>query len=487
MSNGDSASSGTRLAAWLRQRWPEVGLAALCLAAVVARFVGLEKSPPGAFMDEALAGLHFACLGQTGESGYGVSWPLFAKGFAGGFYTPVYLYLGVAWTKLLGVTIASIRAYSAFATVVTLVGVYFLGKRIAGPRFALYALLIGCLSPWSFQFSRIAWDPPFAPPFLVWGCYFWLHRRPLLGAALAGVMFAGALYTYPPFRIQAPLLFVALFFLAGGHVLRDWKRLACFAGTLVPLAIPLLRFLSNPQFMGRSLDLAIFSRGYLESQHGHLPNAIAFLRILGDNISLYFRPSFLFFTGDPNGRHSIQMFGMLGLLEDLALVLGGVLILATLRGRPRPAVEYRPPLSLARVVGLGLAGVLAGVLAGALTHEGLPHALRSIGVWPFYALLGATVFTVAERRFSWLRHAVLATACVHMALYGWLYFQVYPRFAGPDFWADRNQQMLDWDAQSDATKSDLARNEPEQLRFLRIHAAGLTCEQSEQERLRYAK
>ena len=56
------------------------------------RFVGLEQVPYGLTTDETLSGLHVVCLAQTGASADGQRWPLFATGFAGGLYTPTYLY-----------------------------------------------------------------------------------------------------------------------------------------------------------------------------------------------------------------------------------------------------------------------------------------------------------------------------------------------------------------------------------------------------------
>ena len=427
-----------------------------------------------------------ACLSQTGQGADGDAWPLFTRGWGGGFYTPVFLYFGALWTKLWGVSLASMRSIAGIFNVLTILGVYVLGRRVGGRRVALYATVLACLSPWSFQFSRIAWDPPLAPAFLIWGAIAWLFRRPLIGAALAGILFVGAMYSYPPFRFQAPMLFLALFFLAGGHLLRDWKRLACFVATALPLSFPLYRFLSRGDSLNRTMELAIFSPGHLAANQGHLPKPLALLQLFGDNVFAYLRPSFLFFRGDANPRHSVQVMGQLGLLDDFALLAGAALLFLALRGKRTTTTEGSTPWSTKRLLALAAAGIFSGIATSALTWEGSPHALRSIGCWPFYSLLGGTVLTLAQARWKWMGKAALGVGCAHAALYGWIYFQEYPRIAGEEFTGGITREIRRWDTLTKDRQTQLARDYREQFRFLRINDQGLSCVESETLRRRYA-
>src|SRR5690606_37816054 len=125
---------------------------ALGVVFCLLRFVGLETSPPGFFSDEVRGALHQICLGEDGVSGYGEPWPLVIEGLGGGLYAPVFLYVGMAWIKLFGPAIASGRAFTAFFTVLAVIGTAQVARRVAGPRVALYVSLAGALSPWSFHF-----------------------------------------------------------------------------------------------------------------------------------------------------------------------------------------------------------------------------------------------------------------------------------------------------------------------------------------------
>ena len=124
------------------------------------RFVGLERVPYGLTTDETLSGLHVICLAQTGATADGQRWPMFATGFAGGLYTPTYLYTLYAWTRVFGASIAAIRGLSAAASIATILGLWLLGRTIADRRTARLAVAAAALSPWSLQVSRFAVDAP---------------------------------------------------------------------------------------------------------------------------------------------------------------------------------------------------------------------------------------------------------------------------------------------------------------------------------------
>jgi 4-amino-4-deoxy-L-arabinose transferase-like glycosyltransferase len=174
----------------------------LALGWLVLRFVGLEHSPPGFYGDEVRAALNMICIGETGASAYGERWPAFVRGAGGGFYTPPFLYFGALWAELFGYSIASFRAIAAFFSVLTIVALYGWVRRAAGHEIAAWSAFVAALSPWSFQFSRIAWDPPLAPAFLVLGLWAWLNARAVPAGLLSGALVALAMYAYPPTRIR---------------------------------------------------------------------------------------------------------------------------------------------------------------------------------------------------------------------------------------------------------------------------------------------
>jgi hypothetical protein len=466
--------------AWRESSPTDRIVAAVAVFLLLCRFVALEHSPPGFWLDEYLGALHLICLAQTGSSGTGDHWPLFTFGWGGGFYTPAYLYFGLVWTKLFGTSIAAFRGIPAFFTGLTILGVYALARRMAGARFAFWAFVLACLSPWSFQFSRVAWDPPLAPAFLVWACYFWFGRRTIVDGLVSGILFAVAVYTYPPTRIQTPLLVGVLFALGLRARTLRLGRIVTLLATVGVLLIPLARHSLSGHFTGRSMRLAIFSPEYLREHRGIWTPFAFFVRTLLDNLGLHFRPSFLFLTGDPNLRHSTQLFGELGLLDDLALVLGILLLGAALRGRAAPVAEELDAAAVRRYFALAVAGIVLGMLPAALTWEGLPHALRGIGAWPFVSLLGGGLLGLAEKEWRAIGPVACVTAVVHAALFLFLYFWVYPGLAREAFNVPIYEALTDIPHLSDEAKAGLARSEPYAVRYYLIRSGQDDCRSSEE-------
>jgi len=361
-----------------------------------------------------------------------------------------------------------------------------LAKRAGGPRFAFWTFVLACLSPWGFQFSRIAWDPALYPACLVWAVYFWLGgRRSVLEGALSGALFAGALYSYPPARVQGPLLFAALLVVDRARLRR--RQLLGFGLCAVALLAPLALRYGDPGFRGRGSSLAIFSDEFLQAHRGHWPPWLFFIRSLLDNVMAHFRPSFLFLGGDENLRHSTQYFGELGLLDAFALALGLALLAAVVREQIRPGppelrLAAAPPAgTLARYFGLAGLGILSGILPAALTWEAIPHALRSIGAWPFFSLLGGGLLVVAEARWRAARSAGCAVAVLHASLMLFVYFRLYPPLAEGAFSSSLHEAFARSSALSPGDKAGLISHEqPEGIRYYLIRSRTHDCTSSAQ-------
>lgn len=461
-----------------------VSLALVLLAAAAmlgARFLGLAHSPPGFYFDELLGALQVACLSQEGRTASGATWPLFAPG-GDGVYTPTFLYFGFAWTKLFGFSIAAFRAIAAFFTTWTVVGIYLLAKRLAGSRVALWSLICASLSPWSFQFARLAWDPPLAPAFVVLACFFWFGDRAVRDGLLSGVFAALAMYSYPPTRMQVPLLI--LFLVLTGLLAKSLtlSRFLAFSVALGAACVPLGLKMLDPTFNGRTSRLAIWSTEFLSHRPSHVSSASYFIQTLAENFSMFFRPSFLFFRGDPNLRHSPQFIGELSLVDDFALALGMVLVAAAVRRLSRapstPSTDALLPPAAGRYIAFSLAGWFLGILPAACTHEGLPHSLRAIGAWPFLSLLLGGILAFADKRWAFVRILSAAVCIGYVAFFLEAYFTTYPR-ASRD-WFDADIQATLTRPQLDrATKFQFAKQHPEAVRYFAISSGTATCSSSE--------
>jgi hypothetical protein len=423
-------------ASWATLRWDqigEIGLMAVGLIWAVMRFVGLESVPIGLSTDETLSGLHVECLAQTGRSADGQRWPMFPGGFGGGLYSPVYVYTLFVWTRVFGISVASIRGMSAAFSILAIVGLYLLARRLTDARAGRMAMVAGALSPWSLQVSRLAVDAPMTPALVVWGVYFFLRSPRPRWAAASGLVLTIAAYAYSPVRVYVALL-TALLFIVERKRLRP-ARVAAYFGTIAVVGLPLAINILDGTVLGRARALSILTRDYIDAHRGHLSTATFVVKQTLENMWEHLRPSYLFFTGDANIRHSTQIMGELGWLDRFALVCVGAAIAVSVfrRYQPSPTELARPPKHWLVACAAVLSGAF-GTLPAALCWEGLPHALRSMAVWPSAALFTGVVLSAVWSRWRVVPLAAVVVAVAQTVHFVPHYFHVYPKesYAGWD-------------------------------------------------------
>ena len=348
----------------------------LCLINL-PKFLFLEVSPPGFYTDEAASATQVLCIAQNGYDFYGQFLPLFPRGFeGGGVFTPFYIYGEILWTMIFGPSIAAFRSFSAFICCLTILALYFFVKDRTNKQIALYVVFIASLMPWAFQFSRIAWDPPVATFFFISAlAALYSQKKPWFVA----ILFAFAMYSYPPMRISVPLFLL----IAPGFGFLKKLRIVAWMGIA---SAPLLLQYLDPNFISHAKDLAIWSNSSSNPypKFGFLGLALLFL----ENIASYFTGTFLFNRGDMNLRNSIQSVGMLSLVDKIALLSFPVSCLFFLvKGViSQNSSSFFTPNQW-RLLKIAFLGIIVSIIPAALTNEGNPHALRAIGAWPFFAVL----------------------------------------------------------------------------------------------------
>jgi hypothetical protein len=102
-------------------------------------------------------------------------------------------------------------------------------------------------------------------------------------------------------------------------------------------------------------------------------------------------------------------------------------------GSVTPAADDAVDLRLGCVV---LVGAVLGTVPAALTWDGPPHALRSIGTWPFVALLSGLILAKAWERRAWVGPVLLLVGAVYSVVFLPFYFRAY-RDAAP-MWFHRD-------------------------------------------------
>jgi 4-amino-4-deoxy-L-arabinose transferase-like glycosyltransferase len=455
-----------------------IALVTLTIGWCVMRLVGLELSPVGMSPDEGLAGLHVQCYAETGKSADGSSWPHFAEGLGGGLYTPFYLAILFGWTRIFGISLGSLRAMSGLFSVLAIVGLWFLARRLTNTRTALLVVLAAALSPWSFQLSRLSTDAPAMPAFLVWGTYLFLRSTRATSASLGGIVLGIAAYTYPPARVHVPLLVLLLLVLERKRL--SPVRLLAFLGAMVVLCLPLIDLLLSGTLMHRAKGLSIFTGSYVQQHRADLSAPAFMVKQLLENLHEHLRPSYLFFTGDPNLRHSMQRIGELGWLDVLAVAVAasalGVVVFRSIFARSDACSPSSPLWRLMAVS--ALAGAF-GTLPAAMCWEGLPHAYRAIGTYPCLAL-----FTGACLSAIWKRSRIVPAVVLGLAAAQTLYF--FPYYFGA--YRIRSYDMFDGSLRDAAEQRNfpkferVAKTFPELgIRYHLVHYFGHSCASSLQE------
>ena len=392
------------------------------------RFVDITESPPGFYIDEAAISAQVICVRQAGQNLQGQKWPLFTEVLGGGYATPAYLYPAAVWTSLFGDSIASFRSFAAFSSVLFIFGSFVFARRFwRTPEAAYLCALAAAISPWVFQFARIAWDPALAPAYLVWAfALLWTQGRfRIFELALSGLLFSLASYVYPPLRVQIAII---LPFAVVGLVFvwkRDWKQYLLPAAVAFVASLPLIALTLSGEIQARFQKLSVFNPDYLLQAFGST-SFINGLRAVFANLEVHFSPSYLFMRGDANLRHSTGGFGIWSWLDDLGLLTALGTFLLIISGRAKMNVAKF-------AVSFVIAGYLAGLLPAAMTGESNPHALRSFGAVVFLVLGVGGGLSLLWRISWWTRSAVVGTACAYFLVFVHFYFIEYPKIAGPWF------------------------------------------------------
>jgi hypothetical protein len=405
--------------------WSIALVITLILVVAGLRFVRLEDSPPGFYLDEAIVASETISIHEIGRGTDGESRLFVPAGPKGtGFASPTHLYPKALWIGIAGYSISAMRAYAGLEATLLLAGLFFLGRLRFGLPGGLFALLAGSLSPWIFQLSRLAVDDPLlAVSGIVWGAYFFLRSPRLADAVLAAVCFSIAAYAYAAARIVLPPFYFLLWWTA-----RDQREVklsyhAAFFVTGAVACLPLALATLNGPLMSRYGSVGIFTPEY--RQQAGITNLPGVVGIFFKNVALHFSPAYLFVHGDANLRHSTQIAGELSWLDIGALTAGAVLIALRVTRGPRGPVD--------RFLVTCAVGTLLGVIPAALTWEGLPHSVRSCASWGFFALLTAGILSELDRRWKATLPAIAIVALAFALRFFPDYFNAYPARAAGAF------------------------------------------------------
>ena len=365
-------------------------MALVFLLAFFVRTYHISSLPPGVYPDEAVNGIdaitanaahHWKVFYENNNGREGLFMNLFALGF-----------------KLFGISVITVKMWSILFGTLTVLGMILLGEELfQSRRGGIIAGFLTATSFWAINFSRIGFRAIMLPFVLVFTVFFLIRgiqKKKIIDYILAGVFFGLGVHTYIAFRI-APLILIVL--LVAFIVSRrrffatHWKEILAFSVAMIIVALPmLLDFYHNPEdFSGRTSEVSVFNPAI---NHGHL------LLTLGKSFGLSLAQ--FNFYGDQNWRHNLppwpELFPIIGIFFLIGLFYFIYEFFFLLWKR----IRFGERNDRFILVSLLLSWFFVMLLPSAISFEGLPHALRSIGSMPAALLLAAfsleSAFKLAE-------------------------------------------------------------------------------------------
>jgi len=347
-------------------------LVLILVLAFFLRFWRLGSIPPGLYPDIAANGTdairaiqthHFQVFYLTNNGREGLFINLIALSFL-----------------IFGVSVWSIKIVSALFGFFTVLGTYLLGKELFNKKVALFSSFFIAVSFWHVNFSRMGFRAIVLPFVLVYSFYFFfrgIRKNSWFDFILGGLFFGLGFHTYISWRLAPAIIVVWIL----AKIILDrkfwhtyWPKILVFIVSSILAALPLLYyFLLHPaDFMGRAGDVSVFKQ----------PGALKLILINSFKALAMFN-----IYGDYNWRHNLSgapIFTIpLGLLFLGGLVLTIVKLFKDFKKRDNN--KFFIYLFLL----LWFAVMLSPTI---LSSEGIPHALRAIGVIPV-CLIFAGFFT----------------------------------------------------------------------------------------------
>ncbi len=392
----------------MKHGWFGAGVALVVVVALAffLRTYDLQNYPPGLFPDEAVNGEDAISIL------HGDIRPFYSRnnGREGLFF-----YLQALLIKTFGIGVWQMHLASAIVGTLTVLAIYFATSAYFGRLAGLLAALFLATSSWHLTLSRTGFRAILVPLFLALftACTGFAIsavkekriRASYIYAAFAGIFFSTGFYTYIAYRaiIGVILGIVVLLLLAAlhpkigfPHIRRYGKQtlLAVVMAAIVLLPL-VLYFVQHPdEFIGRAGHVSVFNTDLQrEVGGGTLIGTLAY----STNKTLL---SF-FSHGDENWRHNVSGHPLLNPLVGFLFVLG---ICWTIKG----TWDVFRMILKGKEVHLGmiypyLLLLLFGMMLPAVTTaEGMPHALRSIGMaTPIYMLAGIAAAVSLRWSLKW--------------------------------------------------------------------------------------
>lgn len=394
--------------------------------AIFIRLIKLDLLP--LFGDEVDVGYQSYSLMSTFKDYKGNFLPVYIQSFSES-RAPLLMYVSIPFVKFFGLNEYGVRMSSVFfgilAIFILYLLVYFLSKSF---WLSFWFIVFLAFNPWSFHYNRTAFEVSLLLFLIASGTYFfyrYLEKRKLIFNILFILSFSLSFYTYNTANIFVPLIALFLVFSERKKIFKDKKIGFYFFNffLILVLVFPIIkntlwgsaanRFsLINIFNDQNTISEIIFKRTSFSSSLSKTESffhnkPIEWTKSFFFNYFESISPSFLFFKGDTNPRHSVPGFGLLLMPLFFPLLFG--------------LYKFNPKDKLNKLM---LFWFLIAPIASSLTVDGGHHPTRLFLLFPplcFFIAQGIVFF----KKFFVL--IILLCSFVNLTLYFHEYFIHFPK------------------------------------------------------------
>jgi 4-amino-4-deoxy-L-arabinose transferase-like glycosyltransferase len=433
-------------------------LLGVIILAAGLRLWQLGSVPPSPDWDEVALGYDAYSIIHTGRDEFAQFMPVVLRSFDD--YKPaLYAYLTIPSVLIFGVSTFAVRLPSAIFGIISVFAVFCLVKELFKENkykdhLALLAAFLLAISPWSLQFSRVAFESNVGDALNLLAALFLIKglnsRRWFL---FVSALFVGlSIYVYQSEKVFTPLFVVMLLIIYWRRLLQIPKKylFAVVVFGLIVVSPMLIYITTNRAALLRVTGTSIFS-----SQTELLKNDITKLQqdvINHDKIGMvldnrrfvfaatvvsgyisHFDPNWLFITGDISRHHAPGM-GLLYLFE-VPFILFGIYML--LFG------DFDKKTKLVIFGWLLLAPIPASITTG------VPHAVRTLNFLPTWQILSAIgilysfIFFNKYKKMKYVFYLIFAAVFVFNVAYYLDQYFVQQNYYSSQDWQYGYQQAVD--------------------------------------------
>lgn len=403
-----------------------LGLFFIFLLGFVLRFYQLGGVPNSLNWDEVSWGYNAYTIGATGKDEYGSFLPFSFKAF-GDYKQPMYVYLDVIPIIFFGLTAFAVRFPSALIGSFTIFSVFFLVRELfyqykKKDNLSLLTALLFAISPWSIQFSRVAFEANVGIFFTITGVALLLRgiRANHLFSLLAGACIMSlSCYTYHSQKLFTPLLFLTIIILTKDYWVKKKTLiigivsffLLCnifwiIDGRTTARGRSVLFTSNQTQILAKSAEELIYDTAHNDAVGKVLHNRrVIYATTYASNYLSHFDLNYLITKGD-NPRHHPPGMGNMYLIS-LPFILLGILFI------------WKRQRKAAVIV---TSWILLAPIASSLAVDA-PNASRSLVFLPMWDILAAVgIYTLYEWRHSWLKPQFVAGVIAILYLFNFIFY-----------------------------------------------------------------